>query len=109
MNTDIQTTNVTNRIPAFMVEEPQFSDQDLDDMLATFKSYDRPLTSEKPVTLWIALAVIGFMAALFGAGLIWIPNFISMKAFNSLALGTAALACAALGVIHVLGARIRQL
>ena|GEM_PF-6160692 len=110
MNNDIQTTNTsTNPLPAFMVDGPQFSDDDLESMLATFKSHDRPLTTEKPVTLWIALIVVAFMAMIFGAGLVYVPNFITLKAFHSLALGTGAMTCVALAVIHVLGARIRQI
>lgn len=108
MNTDIQTTNTrTNPLPPFMVGEPHFSDEDLSEMLATLKSNERPLTREKPVTLLIALTIFGFFGVLFGAGLVWVPNFISLKAFNSLALGTGAMTLVALSVIHVLGARIR--
>ena len=110
MNTDIQTTNTnTNPLPPFLLEEPQFSDDDLSSMLATLKSYDRPISQEKPVTLFIALSILGFFAVLFGAGAVMVPNFFAMKAFHSLALGMGAVTCVALGVIHVLGARIRQI
>jgi len=110
MNNDIQNTNIThNPLPAFMVDDQFLSDDDLAVSLADIRSFDRPLTAEKPVTVWIALSVIGFMAAIFGAGLVWVPNFITLKAFHSLALGTGAMTCVALAVIHVLGARIRQI
>lgn len=110
MNNDIQNTNVTpNAIPPFMVDDQFLSDDDLAVNLADIRSFERPLTTEKPVTLWIALIVVAFMAMIFGAGLVWVPNFITLKAFHSLALGTAAMTCVALAVIHVLGARIRQI
>jgi hypothetical protein len=109
MNNDIQTTNISsNPLPPFMVEEPHFTDDDLSDMLATLKSHERPLTTEKPVTLYVALSILGFFAVLLGAGAVMVPNFFAMKAFHSLALGVGAVTCVALGVIHVLGARIRQ-
>ncbi len=110
MNNDIQNTNVTpNAIPPFMVDEPFFNEEELATTVASLKSYQRPLVPEQPVTLWIALAVIGFFAMIFGAGLVWVPNFITLKAFHSLALGTGAMALVALSVIHVLAARIRQI
>jgi hypothetical protein len=110
MNNDIQPTNAsTNPLPPFMVKEPHFTDEDLSDMLATLKSFDRPISAEKPVTLYIALSILGFFAVLFGAGAVMVPNFFAMKAFHSLALGMGAVTCVALGVIHVLGARIRQI
>ena len=92
-----------------MVEEPHFSDEDLTSMLDSLKSLDRPLTREKPVTLFIALSILGFFGLLFGAGLVWVPNFVMLKAFHSLALGTGSLALVALGVIHVLAARLRRI
>ncbi len=111
MNNDIRPTTETELIiPTFQVSDDALQvEYEMAIKLAEIRSLERPVDFERPMTMYVTIAVVGFFALLFSAGALLVPNFFALKTFHGMAASVGLLTGAVMVIFHQLGVRARNI